>query len=421
MQGMTLGLGLGLTHSTAMGGGGEPSALTFPAQGARFDIDAVGNQTFGGVQPYTDNTNDGRFFRQQITPNLPTYAENADGSLVRFNATVVRRSTRGILIEPVVDSGQQPILWTNDLTQTPWVKTNITAVKNQTGRNNIVNSASLITATADGGTVLYPLTLAASTRNLYADIKRVTGTGTLEITLDGVTWVAVTLNKPRYNGWGRYGLPLTTVTNPSFGFRIGTSGDAFAISFVTSDLSAYELSPWDTFGTARRRQYDRPSTSISGGIATSVSSGLMEFIRTSPTWGIYMEWDSMVSEHFLFGQVLCPFADGHMQFTTDDNQSGGAQTVVSPPGLVRVTTDRGVPRPNKAYGFVQDGVCKLCVNGSEVFSGGTQGGPYTVLDHKDLGSNAAGTKNMVGFVPRIAILDTPWSDAEATFRTAVPA
>ena len=52
-------------------------------------------------------------------------------------------------------------------------------------------------------------------------------------------------------------------------------------------------------------------------------------------------------------------------------------------------------------------------------SGGSSGGAYTALDHKDLGSNGAGTANMAGFIQRLAVLEAPWSDAEAKLRTAV--
>lgn len=417
--------GMGRLGPTPQGKGGgvvPPAPLVWPGQGARYDLDFAANLYHGGTQPDdTTNANDGRFFRQMITPSFPVFAENADGSLRRWasGTAVLRRTSRGLLVEPEVNTGEQPILWTNDLTNAAWIKTNATAAKNQTGREGVANYASLLTATADGGTALYPVTLATSTRNFYADLKRVAGVGTVELTLDGgATWVPITLDQPRFNGWGRYGIPRTSVTNPSFGIRLGTSGDQVAVAYATSDLSAYELSPWDMSGTARRRRFDRPSSSITGGTTTSVSSGMIDYIRANSNWGLYIEWDSLYTDHFLFGQVLRPTSTGAMVFTTDDNVSGDNRRVRSDDGLVFVTTNRNEPVKNRAYAYVQDGVCKLCVNGSAVYSGGTLGGAYTALDHKDLGSNGSGTVNMAGYISRFAVLDAPWTDAEAILRTA---
>src|SRR5579871_6199535 len=50
-------------------------------------------------------------------------------------------------------------LWSNDLTQSAWTKTNVTAALNATGPDNVANSASTITASAGNGTILQAITL----------------------------------------------------------------------------------------------------------------------------------------------------------------------------------------------------------------------------------------------------------------------
>ncbi|RIV82943.1 hypothetical protein D2V17_14165 [Aurantiacibacter xanthus] len=409
--------------------------LSFPAQGARYDIDWTqsadgeiltyasapipSNPAVFPIQPDNNtSSNDGRFFRQLVSQSLPVYAENADGSLRRFaSSTTLRTSSRGILVEPIVNNGEQPILWTNDLTNAAWIKTGITAVANETNRANRTNSATRLTATADGGTVLYPVTLAESTRNLYADIKRITGTGTVEMTLDGgANWTEITLNKPRYDGWGRYGLPLATVTDPSFGFRLGTSGDQIAVAFVTSDLSPYELSPWDMSGTARRRLYDRPSTSTEGGSTTPKSSGLMDFLASGASWGVYIEWDTQKPSGFLFGQIIKVNSDGVISASTDD----GGKTLVTAADTNRLTVDPTAPLTNKAMMFVDTDTTgvRLCANGGPIYSR-TGFGAYTTLDHKDLGSNGSGTTNIAGYIRRLVIFDTAPTDEQMQAWTAV--
>lgn len=391
--------------------------FAFPAKGAKFHLDFASSQMFGGVQPDdTTNANDGRFFRQIVTPALPMYAENKDGSLRRWaSGTPFKRTDRGLLVEPAVDYTTR-CLYSNDLTNAVWARDGINVTKDQVSRSGVAASASRITATKDGATIKQATTFAAATQTMYADIRRGAGTGKLFMSIDDVTYTEVVLDKPRYNGWGRYKIPAQSVTNPVYSFRIEKSGDAFDIAFITSDTLPFETSPFDTAAAVRRRPYDRPSSSIQGGTTTSTSSGLMDFLAVANTWGVYMEWDSLKPEHFLFGQILRPFSDGSMRFSTDDTDVKG---VYSSPGLVRTTVDRNAPLKNKAVGWCADGVAYLCVNGSEVFSKNVAAGPYTALDHKDLGSNGAGAVNMAGFIQQLVIFDTPPSAAEARLWTAV--
>lgn len=409
---------LGLSPSVIKKAGDlPPVAMAFPADGAKFHLDFAGSQFFGGVQPDdTANSNDGRFFRQQVSPALPMYAENVDGSLKRMaTGTPLRRSNRGLLVEPQVEYTTR-CLQSNNLSAAGWVADGIAVTYNQASRTGIANSASRLTSSKNGATILYAATYAQATLNMGIDIRSVSGSGVVELTLDGVTWTPVTLNKPRFNGIGRYMLPLQSVTNPVYGIRMA-SGDVIDVSFITSDTFEWEMSPFDTSGTVRRRTYDRPSTSLQGGTTTSVSSGLMDWLATATEWGVYMEWDSLKPDHFLFGQILRPFADGSMRFSTDDTDNKG---VYSATGLVRKTLDRGNPLKNKALGWTKDGKCYLSVNGSDpVVSSHSAGGPYTALDHKDLGSNGAGAVNMVGYIQQLIMFEKTPSAAQAKLWTTL--
>jgi hypothetical protein len=83
-------------------------------------------------------------------------------------------TSNGILIEV---ARTNRLLWNRDATQTEWVKTNITAAKDQTGIDGVANAASSLTATDDNGTCIQTITLAAGNRTGSVYLKRLTGTG----------------------------------------------------------------------------------------------------------------------------------------------------------------------------------------------------------------------------------------------------
>ena len=133
-------------------------------------------------------------------------------------------------------------LWSRDLTNVAWVAVNTTPLKTQAGIDGVTNSCSLLTADLDAGTLLQTVVSASATRTYSAHIKRSVGTGTLEMTVDGVTWTAVTSSV----GVGSFGLCQITqaaVTNPIMGFRIGTAGDAFIIDMCQEETQSRATTP----------------------------------------------------------------------------------------------------------------------------------------------------------------------------------
>ena len=112
----------------------------------------------------------------------------------------------------------------------------MTAAKNQTGRDGVASSASSLTATGANATCLQAITLASSDRVQSAWVKRLTGSGTIEMTTNGGTnWDAISVT----GTWTRFTVPIRTVTNPSVGFRIATSGDAIAVDFVQNESADF--------------------------------------------------------------------------------------------------------------------------------------------------------------------------------------
>src|SRR5438105_6767428 len=126
---MNLGLALGLD----VGKGALIPNNGIPSNMAKYELDWYLNTFYGGTQPDSGNSADGRFFTQQIVSTQPNFVENADGTLKKYTSTtLVRRSTRGLAI---ANDRTNRLIQNRDLTNAAWTKTNVTVLKNQTGRD----------------------------------------------------------------------------------------------------------------------------------------------------------------------------------------------------------------------------------------------------------------------------------------------
>jgi hypothetical protein len=161
------------------------------------------------------------------TAHLPTTTATRVGLALDYDP--VTHAAKGLLCEP---QGTNSCLWNRDLTNAAWTKSNVTAAKDQTGVDGVASAASKITATAANGTCLQAITLASSARYQTAFVKRITGSGVINMTMDnGTTWTAIAVT----SSWQRFEIPTQTLANPTVGFRIVTSGDAVAIDLVQNE------------------------------------------------------------------------------------------------------------------------------------------------------------------------------------------
>jgi hypothetical protein len=175
----------------------------------------------------------------------------------RFDHDPTTGESLGLLVE---EQRTNLLLHNRDLTQAAWAASNITPLKDQVGADDVASSASKITATAANGTILQTVTSASAARSTTAYVKRITGTGTVEMTQDnGTTWAAVTVA----SAWTRVSIASATVANPAVGFRLATSGDAIAVDYVQCESGAFATSAIATTTATVTRSAD--VVSISGG------------------------------------------------------------------------------------------------------------------------------------------------------------
>jgi hypothetical protein len=167
--------------------------------------------------------------------DIPPYA--ATGTITPISIALAANPTsNGLLIE---ESRANRILWCRDATDAAWTKTNVTAAKDQTGIDGVANAASSLTATANDGTCIQTITLASGSRTGSVYLKRITGTGNVQVSLDGSTYSTVDLSASE---WRRIVLS-GTVTNPAVGIKLAVSGDAVAMDYGQVEDGAFVTSP----------------------------------------------------------------------------------------------------------------------------------------------------------------------------------
>lgn len=393
---------------TGTAGAIQQQGVSSPFDALVYDIDFVAGTAKGCTQPYGNNTLDGRAFRD---PNNVTaaFVPNAAGVLVATASSGLRRSNAGQFQYP--SSGTSVVQWNRDLTNAVWVKTNVTALKNQTGMDGAANAASSITATAANGTVLQSVTLASSSMTFSVDVKQLVGTGTLEMTVDGgTTWTVLTGITAAYS---QKFIFQAAVTNPVFGYRIATNGDSFAVDFSIHAVpsNSVNIPPqyrYATVGATLFTSQSRPEALASDGSPLlTVARGAFAFYwqgRSERATGAFV----ITGATGVFCSILATGAGGAVKFSDGPGSSQTADSIWR----------TGLGNVNKVAGYVTaGGAIKVAANGV-LGSAGSGATLEVALDHFDLGTNGAGQNSIYGINERFAVSpDLAYSDADLVAMT----
>lgn len=390
-----LGLGMGMGAYRTVGNVFVPPT---PMSLFTHVVDFATPATLGDVAiNYANNSNDGRPFRDQSNFTI-CFCENADLSLVSIGTARIRRTDLGYWNYV---RGSNRCKWNCDIpggiTATNWVATNVTAAKDQTSGDGTANNASSITATANGGTLLQTDTLAVNNLLFQAKIKRLVGTGTIEMTLNGGTnWIDVTSQITA--AWSLPYMTLAAVTNPTFGLRFGTSGDKIAFEFGDVWITSVNnvLRP--------QRYYNRQTTTQTNVaqcriVADVADLGLWNGRFLTP-YALYCECSSEgdVSARAVVTGITDTFCSINGDGSVTFSQGGGA-TATTATGAFTF----GRSNVNKICAQVKaDGSKQVACNG--VVSTITTGATFPVsLDHIDIGTNGSAARSLHGVMKKIAI------------------
>ena len=224
--------------------------------------------------PYTPTTTaavarfDGYTFSRASSQ---TY-EKSDGTLGTVTSgnpafTYSGGTAQGVLLEGARTNLAK---YSDDLSNAVWVATNIT--KGSTSTTGIYGSAITTveaTASAANGTLLQTVTASSKAYTYSTYLKRKTGTGNIDITVNGGTgWTTCTVTA----SWSPCSV-TATVTNPQIGIRIVTSGDAVYMQGSQVEAGSFRSSTiYTTTGSVARqptsltRSWNFPSNDFSGQI-----------------------------------------------------------------------------------------------------------------------------------------------------------
>lgn len=121
-----------------------------------------------------------------------------------------------------------------------WSKSSVALAKDQTGIDGIANSATSIHGATSNAVLIQPVNLASGARTSSIYLKRLSGSGPVQVTLDGITWSTVDLSLYE---WRRVVLS-GTVTNPCVGVRLVTDGDSVAMDYAQIEDNYLAATPY---------------------------------------------------------------------------------------------------------------------------------------------------------------------------------
>lgn len=138
----------------------------------------------------------------------------------RFDYDPVTLAPKGLLIE---EQRVNYCLYSEDFTQASWTKSNTTVTGNSAVSPSGAVTADTITASSANGTIRQAIVTTAVPFTFSIYLKRKTGTGNVDISMDGTTWVTQTIDAVN---WTRCIVTQTGVAGTSNpGIRLVTSGD----------------------------------------------------------------------------------------------------------------------------------------------------------------------------------------------------
>lgn len=217
-------------------------ALTYDPTTYEMELQSTGTGTPTLTRTTTQYVLDNAGVYQAISANQPAwYGARYSGGVAYAD------DGAGNLLSPLPLLQVDPALtnsltYSRDLTNAAWTATNMTTAYTSAGLTGAANTATRLTATADNATIIRAAATSAASgthaSKLY--LKRITGTGTISITLDnGSTWTDVTSSVGAT--WSEVIDDQAALTDPQVGIKLGTNTDAIDVGnaglFLTKTIS----------------------------------------------------------------------------------------------------------------------------------------------------------------------------------------
>ncbi len=348
-----------------------------------------------------DFANQQYWYSGRDTSNLLTttrasvgYAQDSTGLLILFATGIPRITNKGLLVE---ESRTNLALWSRDMTNAAWTASNMTVAQTATGADGTLNAASTLTATGANATVLQSITASIAFYTYSVWLKRVSGTGNVDITVDnGTTWTTQTLT----TSYQQFQVPKNAA-NPVIGIRLVTSGDSVAADFSQTEAGSFATSPVVTTTVSVARAADVITLPSS---TTLLSTPLSLYAAVNvPQVNSVIPWRAVEAVDIATGTA-----------NIRNNTSGGVWSGNLNAGIVNgpvVTTGRHKAASRNALNDVNiavDGVLSTAVTSAANLT--------TNITKIEVGnSQSASPRQLNGYVERIAAWNSGLSDATIKF------
>lgn len=395
--------------------GNTPPSWVLP--GAGLDLDFKNNRYWGGyINRGTGNNSSLRSGTLMSAGNGGgNYAAPNSRGLVTVFPQYTPRITDGF---GLWNEGPNTnyALQSRDLSNAAWTKTNMTAARTQVGADQLTNGATLLTATAANATCFQAITLASTQVIGSAYIRRVTGTGTIEMTMDGgATYTNIT-SQINSNSFTWVEVVQQTLTNPSFGLRIVTSGDAVAVDFTQLENTQHgnlkATTPIITTTATATRGNELPQF---GTTSTSFNDGLriIDFYYFRRPVSIYMEASGNGTSGTV--SVMGGGNFSNHRITGVVNGTVGTHRTATSATLATTVNSGVAGRGNinklmvRTNGFGN----AICLNGGAIATGPGSPDQVNITDnHCGFGNRGAADQSINGYIGRATFFPYDVSDAQ---------
>jgi len=251
-------------------------------------------------------------FIESVASGIPRLDYFASGGVVGCPA---------LLVEPAATN---LALHSRDLANAVWSGTNVTTAKNAVGADGVASGATTLTATAASGTVLQALSHASQSRVFSAYVRRVTGTGAIQMTTNGGTnWTTVTISSL----YTQVACAAQTVASGTVGFRMAVSGDVIEVDFTQGEVGPVATSPIPTTTGSVTRNAD--VISVSGAVSGSIGQTEGTFYAEVDIRNITAGKNIISTDDGSTSNRVSLFVDSSPNRLTAVITSGGTGTIVS--------------------------------------------------------------------------------------------
>lgn len=205
-----------------------------------------------------------------VRNDVGTYIDKDDGVFKEAAANIIREEDNGYLIE---STRQNIALYSQQLDAVAWSSSTISVVPNEAVAPDGTMTMDTLTAGPPNAIITQTITSAQADRIFSFYLLRKTGSGIIQLTVDGVThWETVPVSSTVPT---RVTITGANVTNPEIGIRIVTSGDAIWAWQADLEIGENVTSSIVTTNNIKTRAADILELPIADGINFNQSEGTL--------------------------------------------------------------------------------------------------------------------------------------------------